>query len=97
MERAAKYIKQNSEFGKETLPFIMCGDFNALPISSVLSAFYNEDILAQGDDQSPSVWRIPEDYDEERKQKYIKINQIFKKKIQQGKMEPVIGRIKSAY
>ena len=49
IERAAQFVRQNMA-GKETLPFIMGGDFNALPISSAVSAFYNEDILAQADD-----------------------------------------------
>ena len=31
----------------QSLPFIMGGDFNALPISSVMSAFYGEDIEAE--------------------------------------------------
>ena len=54
MERAAKYIRDNKGGARHnsmgtvsdtfTLPFIAGGDFNSLPISSVLSVFYNEDI-----------------------------------------------------
>mmetsp|Transcript_23435 Transcript_23435/g.31395 ORF Transcript_23435/g.31395 Transcript_23435/m.31395 type:complete len:83 (-) Transcript_23435:174-422(-) len=81
MERAARYIRENLG-GRDTLPFISGGDFNAQPISSVLSAFYNENFLSEADDAaSPSTWSIPEDFDRERQLKYFKINEIFQKKI----------------
>jgi hypothetical protein len=69
MERAAKYIRDNKGGARsnslstvsdtDSLPFISGGDFNSLPISSGLSAFYNEDI--ESDDltkatEQPSVW-----------------------------------------
>ena len=43
LERSAKYVRTHKG-NEETLPFICCGDFNSLPISSVLSVFYNENI-----------------------------------------------------
>ena len=81
------------------MPFVTGGDFNATPISSVLSAFYNENIFAGKDEEgvSPSTWRVPEDFDRERQLHYVKLNEIFQKKIEQGKMSPLIGNMKSAY
>ena len=43
IEHIARYILKNKG-NEDTLPFITGGDFNSLPISSVLSAFYNENI-----------------------------------------------------
>ena len=39
LEKSAKYVRENGG-----VPFICGGDFNSLPISSVLSAFYCENI-----------------------------------------------------
>ena len=67
LERASKYIRENKG-ARDTLPFVTGGDYNATPISSVLSAFYNENIFAGKDEEgvSPSTWRVPEDFDRER-------------------------------
>ena len=43
MEKAAKYIQEHKGMAF-SLPFICGGDWNSMPISSVLSAFYGEDI-----------------------------------------------------
>ena len=60
IERAAKYVRVNKSASEDdSLPFISGGDFNSLPMSSVLSAFYNENIES-GDyvkaNEMPSVW-----------------------------------------
>ena len=48
----------------------ICGDFNSMPISSVMSVFHNEDILEQAistqgsaseDQNSENQWAIPAD------------------------------------
>ena len=39
IEKAAKYVRDNGG-----VPFICGGDFNSLPVSSVLTAFYGENI-----------------------------------------------------
>ena len=41
LEKAAKYIRDNRG-DKETLPFICGGDFNSLPISSVMNIYHDE-------------------------------------------------------
>ena len=45
IEKAAKYVTENKG-ARENIPFICGGDFNSLPISSVLSAWYGENIAA---------------------------------------------------
>jgi mRNA deadenylase 3'-5' endonuclease subunit Ccr4 len=40
---------------KNGIAFILAGDFNSLPISSVMSVFHNEDITSD----NPSMWRVP--------------------------------------
>lgn len=98
IELAAKYCRDNNTFGSDSLPFISGGDFNSQPISSVLSAFYNEDIESyQADDLSPSVWRIPADFEEDRKNKYKQINQMLQNKINNGLMDPLMDKLVSAY
>ena len=42
LEKSAKYVRENGG-----VPFICGGDFNSLPNSSVLSAFYGENIEAE--------------------------------------------------
>ena len=60
IERAAKYIRENSGNDGYSLPFISGGDYNALPISSTLSAFYDEDIEGSNE-MAPSLWQLPKD------------------------------------
>ena len=57
VERAAQYIRENS-VGRDSLPFISGGDFNAQPKSSALSAFYNENIFEESGEASPSTWKV---------------------------------------
>ena len=41
VDKAAEFIRQQ---GEGELPFILCGDMNSQPSSSVISAFHGEDI-----------------------------------------------------
>ena len=97
VERAARYVNENATGRDSPLPFILGGDFNAQPISSAMSVFYNEDIEKVSEDSSLSTWRIPEDFDSERKLKYIKLNEILQRKIASGQLSPLIGDLESAY
>lgn len=110
IEKAAKYVRDNkggarhssmsSVNDENSLPFISGGDFNSLPISSVLSAFYNENIEA-GDyvktNEAPSLWQIPTDLPKETKEKYKTLNKLFQRKVNMGQMDPIIGHLQSAY
>ena len=72
MEKIAKYIRDNKTT-TESLPFISGGDFNSLPISSVLSAFYDESIecsQADREDNWPSVWTVEAETREEIRSEY---------------------------
>ena len=62
------------------LPFVLCGDFNSHPVSSVLSAIYGEDI-----EDEKSSWTIPYNYIEPpiRKQ-YKNINKMYMDKLKDG-------------
>ena len=67
-------MRENKGVGdNDSLAFISGGDFNSLPISSAMSAFYNENIES-GDyvkaNEVPSVWQIPEDLDKEKQRMY---------------------------
>lgn len=110
MEKVAKYIRDNkggdrhssmsSVNDENSLPFISGGDFNALPISSVLSAIYNENI-EDGDyvkaNEVPSLWQIPATLPKETQNKYKTLNKLFKRKVDMGQMDPIIGHLQSAY
>ena len=67
-----------------TLPLIMGGDLNSLPVSSVLSAFMFEDL-----EDSECSWKMPEDLPEYRKDDYKEMNKKYKKKKLLSKLEPI--------
>ena len=62
IEKSAQFIKERqkgTDDGTEAkIPLIFCGDFNSLPVSSVLSAVLGEDIL----DEKCS-WKVPTETD----------------------------------
>lgn len=61
LERGASFARKHTLDESETLPIIICGDYNSAPISSVMSIFHDEDIegYASRKTQSPSCWQIP--------------------------------------
>ena len=71
-----------------TLPLILGGDFNSLPVSSVLSAFMFEDIESQD-----CSWKIPDDVPYYRKEDYKEMNKKFKKRKLLNKLEPIDGKL----
>ena len=42
MERATRFYIKNST--SKVIPLVLCGDYNSLPVSSVMSVFHKEDI-----------------------------------------------------
>ena len=42
-------------------------------------------------DDHPSLWIFPDEFDPERKQKYLKVNAILQRKIESGLMDPLMG------
>ena len=46
MQRAAEFVRKHSADG-QALPLFICGDYNSIPVSSVMSVFHNEDIEDQ--------------------------------------------------
>ena len=78
LETVNDYLRANSK-AEESIPFISGGDFNALPISSVLSAFYLEDIESKEEEKVPSsIWRPSSDTTKETKQIYKSLNKRLK-------------------
>ena len=76
------------------LPLVLSGDFNSMPVSSVLSAFYGEDI----EDDETCTWPCPQV--KRLKSKYVQVNTLYKRKRQLGHFKPVLGntgRLQSAY
>ena len=61
-------MSKHSE-GRNDLPIFICGDFNSMPVSSVMSLFHNEDIDNPREDQH-SVWKYPEDLADWKKKLY---------------------------
>ena len=57
LDKAAAFCRKHT-MGSAPIPFIMCGDWNSHPVSSVLSAIYGEDI----EDEEKSSWTIPYNY-----------------------------------
>ena len=69
----------------QSLPLILCGDFNSLPVSSVLSAFHCENI----EDPATSSWTIPTDIEEAKQERYKTINKMYKRKLLLKQMGPI--------
>ena len=89
VDKTAEYMRMNGvrsgSFSEKTqtisnaLPLILCGDFNALPVSSALSAFYGENI----EDESSS-WKIPSDLEKNKFTafgRYKTTNKLYKRKL----------------
>ena len=51
----------------------MAGDFNSLPMSSVMSVFHNEDITTD----NSALWKIPLFADQAIKDFYLASNELF--------------------
>ena len=96
LERAANYVRDNKGM-RHSLPFICGGDFNSLPISSVLSAMYGEDITNTDSDKPASLWTVPNDCPEAQRALYTKVNQTLMRKADSGVLSPLFGCVKSAY
>lgn len=97
LEQCAKYIRVNKGM-EETLPFICGGDFNSLPISSVLSVFYGEDIEDyQGKGRTPSRWTIPGDLPPSKLRVYSECSKRLRRMVSQGSLDPLLGTLASAY
>ena len=59
MEQMSNFLNRhqgNGDGEEDGIPFILAGDFNSLPDSSVLSAFYGENIE---DEEVNSRWEVP--------------------------------------
>lgn len=77
LEKAANYVSEHKGM-RHSLPFICGGDYNSLPISSVLSAFYGENI--ESSKQGPSEWSIPATMPQAQKDLYWKVNEKLMRK-----------------
>ena len=70
------------------------GDFNSLPVSSVMSVFHDEPIL-----DNENEWLIPSISNEKKaiQDFYKSSNDIIENWKSKGRLEPLIGKINSAY
>ena len=68
------FLDNTGELSK-TLPMILGGDFNSLPVSSVLSAFMFEDLASED-----CSWKFPSDLEDAKRDRYLEMNKRFKKK-----------------
>ena len=75
------------------MPFVTGGDYNSLPSSSVLAAYYNEDIFSE----QGSGWQPEAEIGEKWLQKYRQVNEILQNKKQSGELAPIVGQLRSAY
>ena len=87
IEKAAEFMRVHGEDGCE-LPLIICGDFNSEPVSSVLSAFYGEDI-----EDSASTWSLPPDMKLRKYNKYKKVITRAKQNLEDGLLAPIAGKL----
>ena len=100
IEKTAEYMRRHEDKSfvnvggglSTTLPLIMGGDLNSLPVSSVLSAFMFEDL-----EDPECSWKFPEDLPENIQDKYKSMNKKYKKKKLLSKLEPIEGKLQSAY
>ena len=108
MEKAAKLVRDTAG-ADGSVPCIIGGDFNSLPISSVLSAFYNENIESTDEEtllMNPSVWQLENppfintnsnQIPQEKQEMYKTLNKILARKIDYGHLDPLIGNLQTAY
>lgn len=87
VDKAAKYVRENGN-----APFICCGDFNSLPVSSVLSVFYGENI--EDEDKWSALTSSVNDSD---RHFYRDVNKLLQRKAENGLLEPLFGHLQSAY
>ena len=73
LDKTALFIRRHEE-KDSILPLVLSGDYNSMPVSSVLSAFYGEDI----EDDENCSWQCPQV--KKLKSKYVKINTLYKQK-----------------
>ena len=63
----------------------MAGDFNSLPMSSVMSVFHNEDITTD----NSALWKIPLCADQAINDFYLASNELFHQFRSEKKFEPL--------
>ena len=80
-----------AESGQTSVPLLFAGDFNSMPVSSAMSPFHGEEIEHQ------SQWKIPIFAVEKDKAFYRHTNEIYKRLRNEGRLEPLDGRLNSAY
>ena len=74
------------------MPFVCGGDYNSLPVSSVASVFYGENI------ENAVSWPLcTASVSEDDKHFYREVNQMFQRKANGGLIDPLFGNLKSAY
>lgn len=49
LEQGASFARRHTLYNQVPLPLFICGDYNSMPISSVMSLFHDEDIESFGD------------------------------------------------
>ena len=61
LEKVSGFMKKHADAKERVLPLFIGGDFNSMPISSVLSVIHDETNIGQEEtkDDSPSQWKIP--------------------------------------
>ena len=104
VDKTAEYVRMHENKGgsfvddspskvEQSISLLLCGDYNSLPVSSGLSAFHCENI----EDSVNSTWTIPTDIAEAKQERYKKINKMYKRKLLLKQMEPIAGKLQSAY
>ena len=68
LEKASQFVGKHTS-GRNDLPLFICGDFNSMPVSSVMSLIHNENIDEPRDDQV-STWKYPEDIGDWKREYY---------------------------
>lgn len=83
----------DADFTEDSIAFVQAGDFNSLPMSSVMSVFHNEDITSN----NPSMWQIPHFADQEVKDFYLASNKLLRQLESDMNLAPLQGNLNSAY
>ena len=92
-ERAAQFLQTH---GPEW-PFVIGGDFNSQPISSVMSLLHSEDIEAVYDISVPSQWEIPKEISNGQSEYYKLTTKMFRDRAAIGLLDPLYKNLQSAY
>ena len=92
-QRLARFARQVGD----DVPVILGGDFNAQPISSVMSLMHDEDIVNGDPEKNPNLFQIPNNIDAGKIQYYRLIADKYQRSRHANELAPLVNNLDSVY